>query len=150
MREIWNGAAYRDFRKALTVGQAAGGLRELRLALEPVAMAATLAPEMIAGGVAVVIPALNEAESIGAVIGELPRDIVGRVIVVDSGSSDGTPDRARRAGAEVITIGRGYGRACLAGAQPPTPPTSSSSSTATAPTIRPRSAHGRGVALRRL
>ncbi len=80
-------------------------------------MAATLAPEMTAGSVAVVIPAFNEAESIAAVIGELPRDIVGRVIVVDGGSGDGTPERARRAGAEVITIGRGYGRACLAGAQ---------------------------------
>ena len=80
-------------------------------------MAATLAPEMMAGGVAVVIPAFNEAESIGTVIGELPRDIVGRVIVVDGGSRDGTPDCARRAGAEVITVGRGYGRACLAGAQ---------------------------------
>ncbi len=80
-------------------------------------MTATVAPEMTAGGVAVVIPAFNEAESIGAVIGGLPRDIVGRVIVVDGGSRDGTPDHARRAGVEVITVGRGYGRACLAGAQ---------------------------------
>jgi glycosyltransferase involved in cell wall biosynthesis len=80
-------------------------------------MAVPLAPETTAGDVAVVIPAFNEAESIGAVIGELPRDIVGRVIVVDGGSRDGTPDCARRAGAEVIAVGRGYGRACLAGAQ---------------------------------
>ncbi|MGB6748537.1 MAG: glycosyltransferase family 2 protein, partial [Xanthobacteraceae bacterium] len=67
--------------------------------------------------VAVVIPTFNEAESIAAVIAELPRDIVGRVIVADGGSSDGTQDRARNAGAEVIAVGRGYGRACLAGAQ---------------------------------
>ena len=67
--------------------------------------------------VAVVIPTFNEAESIAAVIAELPRDIVGRVIVADGGSSDGTQDRARNAGAEVIDAGRGYGRACLAGAQ---------------------------------
>jgi len=67
--------------------------------------------------VAVVIPTFNEADAIAAVIGEVPRDVVGRVIVVDGGSSDGTQDRARAAGAEVIAVGRGYGRACLAGAQ---------------------------------
>ncbi len=70
-----------------------------------------------AARVAVVIPTFNEAESIAAVVAELPRDIVGRVIVADGGSSDGTQDRARSAGAEVIAVGRGYGRACLAGAQ---------------------------------
>ncbi len=67
--------------------------------------------------VAVIIPTFNEAELIAAVVAELPRDIVNRVIVADGGSSDGTPERARDAGAEVIAAGRGYGRACLAGAQ---------------------------------
>jgi len=67
--------------------------------------------------VAVVIPTFDEADAIAAVIGEVPRDVVGRVIVVDGGSSDGTQGRARAAGAEVIAVGRGYGRACLAGAQ---------------------------------
>jgi glycosyltransferase involved in cell wall biosynthesis len=70
-----------------------------------------------AGGVAVIIPTFNEAASIGAVVAALPRDIAGRVIVVDGGSADGTADVARRAGAEVVAVGRGYGRACLAGAQ---------------------------------
>jgi len=65
---------------------------------------------------AIVIPTFNEAESIGAVVAMLPRDIVGRVIVVDGGGSEGTAEIARRAGAEVINVGRGYGRACLAGA----------------------------------
>ncbi len=69
------------------------------------------------GGVAVVIPTFNEVESIGSVVGELPRDIVTRIFVVDGGSSDGTQDRARAAGAEVIPVGRGYGLACLTGAQ---------------------------------
>ena len=69
-----------------------------------------------AGKVAVVIPTFNEAESIAAVVAELPRDIVGRVIVADGGSGDGTAERARAAGAEAITVGRGYGLACLAGA----------------------------------
>ncbi len=68
-------------------------------------------------GVAVVIPTFNEAESIAAVIAALPRDIVDTVIVADGGSTDGTRDAARGAGAEVIVVGRGYGLACLAGAQ---------------------------------
>ncbi len=66
---------------------------------------------------AVVIPTFNEAASIGAVVASIPRNIANRVIVADGGSGDGTADVARRAGAEVITVGRGYGRACLAGAQ---------------------------------
>ena len=69
------------------------------------------------GNVAVIIPTFNEAESIASVIAEMPRDIVDRVIVADGGSTDGTPDKARRAGAEVIAAGRGYGLACLKGAQ---------------------------------
>jgi glycosyltransferase involved in cell wall biosynthesis len=67
--------------------------------------------------VVVIIPALNEAESIGAVVAELPRGIVDRVIVVDGGSTDATLQRAREAGADAIEVGPGYGRACLAGAQ---------------------------------
>ena len=64
-----------------------------------------------------VIPTFLEAESIAAVVAALPRDIVDRVVVVDGASPDGTAEVARRAGAEVITVGRGYGRACQAGAQ---------------------------------
>jgi len=48
---------------------------------------------------------------------ELPRAIVDRVIVADGGSRDGTQDAARRAGAEVIVVDRGYGLACLTGAR---------------------------------
>jgi glycosyltransferase involved in cell wall biosynthesis len=71
----------------------------------------------LAGSIVVVIPTFNEAESIAAVVREIPRDVVSRVIVVDGGSRDDTPEQARRAGAEVIAVGRGYGLACLAGAQ---------------------------------
>jgi glycosyltransferase involved in cell wall biosynthesis len=67
--------------------------------------------------VTVVIPTFNEAESIASVIEEMPRDVVDRVIVADGGSTDGTADKARRAGAEVISVGRGYGLACLKGAE---------------------------------
>jgi glycosyltransferase involved in cell wall biosynthesis len=70
-----------------------------------------------AGDVVVVIPTFNEVESIAAVVAAIPRDVVGRVIVADGGSTDDTPERARRAGAEVIAVGRGYGLACLKGAQ---------------------------------
>ena len=69
------------------------------------------------GGVVVVIPTFNEAESIAAVVAEISRDVVDRVIVADGGSSDDTCDAARAAGAEVIAVDRGYGLACLAGAQ---------------------------------
>jgi glycosyltransferase involved in cell wall biosynthesis len=68
------------------------------------------------GTVAVVIPTLDEEESIAAVVRALPRDIVSRVIVADGGSRDATAERAGAAGADVIAPGRGYGRACLAGA----------------------------------
>jgi glycosyltransferase involved in cell wall biosynthesis len=70
-----------------------------------------------AAGVAVVIPTFNEADSIAAVVAELPRDIVGRIIVADGGSTDRTPELARIAGAEIVSVGRGYGLACLAGAR---------------------------------
>ena len=67
--------------------------------------------------VAVVIPTLNEAESIATVIAALPRHLVDHIILADGGSTDGTPQIARGAGAEVIAAGTGYGRACLAGAE---------------------------------
>ncbi len=66
--------------------------------------------------VTVVIPTLNEAEAIGVVLRELPRDIVAEMIVADSGSTDGTQAIARAAGGRVIEAGRGYGQACAMGA----------------------------------
>ncbi len=67
------------------------------------------------GGVAVVIPTYNEVESIVPVLEEIPGDIVDWIIVVDGGSADGTQEAARRSGAQVIAVGRGYGLACLVG-----------------------------------
>jgi glycosyltransferase involved in cell wall biosynthesis len=67
--------------------------------------------------VVVVIPTYNESESIAAVVGGLPGAVVDRTVVVDGGSTDGTAQAARGAGAEVIAVGRGYGLACLAGAE---------------------------------
>jgi glycosyltransferase involved in cell wall biosynthesis len=66
--------------------------------------------------VSVVIPTYNESQSIGRVIADLPSDLVTEVIVVDSNSSDGTPEIAARMGARVLQEPRrGYGRACLTG-----------------------------------
>ena len=66
--------------------------------------------------VSVVIPTLNEAESIKGVVTEIPRDLVREIIIDDGGSSDGTPALAAAAGARIVSAGgKGYGRACAAG-----------------------------------
>jgi glycosyltransferase involved in cell wall biosynthesis len=66
-----------------------------------------------------VIPALDEAPSISRVVETLcaQRTVsLHRIIVVDNGSSDGTGEIARRAGASVVREERrGYGYACLTG-----------------------------------
>ena len=71
--------------------------------------------------VAAVIPARDEAENIGEVVGGLlalrtaaGRRVMDDVVVCDNGSTDATAERARAAGARV-TVERkpGYGRACL-------------------------------------
>ena len=66
--------------------------------------------------VAVLIPALNEEQSLPLVLEELEQLRPGRVIVVDNGSTDRTAELAREHGAEVVSEPRrGYGSACLAG-----------------------------------
>ena len=63
----------------------------------------------------VIIPAFNEAESIGLVVNDIP-DSVSEVIVVSNGSTDRTEERAAAAGATVLTeLRKGYGYACLKG-----------------------------------
>ena len=66
--------------------------------------------------VSVIIPALNEEEPIARVVREVAATkIPVEIIVVDNGSTDGTAERAREAGARVVKAPRGYGRACAAG-----------------------------------
>ena len=65
--------------------------------------------------ISIIIPALNEHESIGHVVGEMPWNMIAECIVVDNGSTDTTAEIARAAGAHVIESPRGYGAACLAG-----------------------------------
>ena len=63
-----------------------------------------------------VIPALNEAESIAAVVREMPWGLIRECIVVDNGSTDATAAEATSAGAKVVHQPQpGYGRACAAG-----------------------------------
>lgn len=67
--------------------------------------------------ISAVIPALNEERAIGEVVLSVPRELVGEVIVVDNGSTDGTASAAAAAGARVVQCGKkGYGAACLRGA----------------------------------
>src|SRR3954452_9673059 len=77
--------------------------------------------EAAASRVSVVIPCLDEAETIGECVSRA-RDVLarsdfdGEVIVVDNGSTDGSGELARGAGALVVDEPRrGYGSAYLAG-----------------------------------
>ncbi|PHQ28353.1 glycosyltransferase family 2 protein [Leeuwenhoekiella nanhaiensis] len=63
----------------------------------------------------VIIPAFNEEDSIGLVVGDIP-DLVSEVIVVSNNSTDATETVAAAAGATVLVENRaGYGYACLKG-----------------------------------
>ncbi|MDF9800075.1 glycosyltransferase involved in cell wall biosynthesis [Catalinimonas alkaloidigena] len=64
----------------------------------------------------VIIPAFNEQNSIGKVIGDIPKDWVSEIIVVNNNSKDSTEDVARETGVTVLKEERqGYGYACLRG-----------------------------------
>ncbi len=77
-------------------------------------------PQRFAGKIAILIPAYNEAESIGDVLDQIPAVVCGRetaVLVVDDGSRDGTGDAAAERGAVVARhlINRGGGAALRTG-----------------------------------
>ncbi len=66
--------------------------------------------------ISTIIPALNEEDSIGQVLNDIPGEIVEEVIVVDNGSSDNTVTVSKGLGANVILEPlKGYGAACLRG-----------------------------------
>jgi len=71
--------------------------------------------------VSIVMPCLNEAETLPACIEQIhmmfvEHDISGEIIVADNGSSDGSQTIARRMGARVVPISRrGYGSALMGG-----------------------------------
>jgi glycosyltransferase involved in cell wall biosynthesis len=62
----------------------------------------------------VVLPVLNESEALPWVLGRMPAGY--EPLVVDNGSTDGSAEIARRAGAAVLSEARpGFGSACFAG-----------------------------------
>ena len=66
--------------------------------------------------VAIVIPALDEADALPGVLAAIPRERVREIVVVDNGSRDATAALALAAGATVVhEPRRGYGAACLRG-----------------------------------
>ena len=70
--------------------------------------------------VSVIIPVLNEEDSIAKVINDIPKTdgeaTLQEIIVVDNGCTDNTAAIAKHNGASVVTEPRrGYGYACLAG-----------------------------------
>lgn len=84
--------------------------------------------------VAVVIPALDEEQSLPLVLAAIPRDLHDLVVVGDNGSRDRTAEVAALAGAIVATEPRrGYGSACLAALE------------IVEGRVAPKSAHARGT-----
>jgi glycosyltransferase involved in cell wall biosynthesis len=71
--------------------------------------------------VSVVMPCLNEAETLESCIGKAQRalreaNIAGEVVVADNGSSDGSVEIAERMGARVVNVrAKGYGNALMGG-----------------------------------
>jgi len=71
--------------------------------------------------VSIVIPCLNEAETLAICIEKAFRaldeqHIDGEIVVADNGSTDGSPEIAKRSGACVIHVAaRGYGNALMHG-----------------------------------
>jgi hypothetical protein len=77
-------------------------------------------PERFRDKIGVLIPAYNEADSIGYVLDRIPAEVCGletATLVVDDGSRDGTADLAAQAGAAVARhlINRGGGAALRTG-----------------------------------
>lgn len=66
--------------------------------------------------ISVIIPVLNEEDSIGAVLDDIPAELNAEVLVVDNGCTDQTIPIAQARGARIVAAKqRGYGAACYAG-----------------------------------
>jgi hypothetical protein len=107
--------------RALAVG--ARNARQLSAALEGLAweeFRQAHLPERFKDKIAILVPAYNEADNIGTVLGQMPAEVCGvrtEVLVVDDGSRDGTGDVAAEHGALVArhVTNRGGGAALRTG-----------------------------------
>jgi len=107
--------------RALAVG--ARNARQLSAALEGLAweeFRQARLPDRFRGKIAILVPAYNEAESIGVVLDQMPAEVCGvrtEILVVDDGSRDGTGDVAAEHGALVArhVTNRGGGAALRTG-----------------------------------
>jgi hypothetical protein len=105
------------------LSQAARNSRQLSAVLEGLAweeFRQAALPERFRDRIAILVPAYNEAESIGHVLDRMPSEVCGvetSVLVVDDGSRDGTGDIAAGHGAAVArhVINRGGGAALRTG-----------------------------------
>jgi len=105
------------------LSQAARNARQLSAALEGLAweeFRQAGLPERFRGKVAILVPAYNEAENVGHVLDQMPKEVCGvatEVLVVDDGSRDGTGDVAAAHGALVArhVANRGGGAALRTG-----------------------------------
>jgi hypothetical protein len=105
------------------LAQAARNSRQLSAVLEGLAweeFRQARLPERFRGRVAIVVPAYDEAESIGHVLDRMPTEVCGvetAVLVVDDGSRDGTDEVAVQHGAAIArhVINRGGGAALRTG-----------------------------------
>ena len=64
----------------------------------------------------VLIPALNERESLPQMLAELPKHVIDEIVVIDGHSTDGTPELVRELGYRAVAQeGKGYGMAVISG-----------------------------------
>jgi len=100
---------------------AAVQLRTLPDALEGLQSGNTVASEPRAMELSIVMPCLNEAETLALCVRKakaflVDNDIVGEVIVADNGSTDGSQQIANALGARIVHVPtRGYGAALIGG-----------------------------------
>jgi hypothetical protein len=105
------------------LSQAARNSRQLSAVLEGLAweeFRQAGLPERFRDKIAILVPAYNEAESVGYVLDRMPSEVCGvdtAILVVDDGSKDGTGDVAAEHGAIVArhVINRGGGAALRTG-----------------------------------